>query len=74
MTPIYLWPIVSKTAEDTDSVTIKLPQDISSVPNLLYSSCCYRNKERCDVLGKSCPWVGLTHGLSWVGSGSRFLF
>jgi len=26
-------------------------------------------------LSQSCPWVGLTHGLGWVGSGSRmFVF
>jgi len=23
---------------------------------------------------QSCPWVRLTHGLGWVGSGSKFLF
>jgi len=27
-----------------------------------------KNTEYCSTGGTSCPWVGLTHGLSWVGS------
>jgi len=27
---------------------------------------------RVTQLGQSCPWVGLTHGLGWVGLGRYF--